>query len=323
MSSLVIVKPKVNSKKFQTMDGMRNVVNISRDAGTTFNDESAGTWEKERFPRSRQMFRPLWSYSKRRWALSGYEANSPELNKLAESCKLKYKQGHPLAGQYIKEADVFDFGDPFFNHKQLRVLAQEGDTILNKDRPFDQIILAGLLINPEFQYQNGETTSTMPSSNKVRYVIVDKGKELNSKKILREREQLAGDLYKSLNDQKKLAIAMSLNLIKDESTDRGLIDDILYDYAMSKDKAKDTYLTKQEIFIEMCNLKTDKLNIEFTIGKAKAAGFLKQTKQGWMLFGNSIGRTQKDVNTYFSNTDNQDVQEALLRLEEQLENIKE
>lgn len=324
MSSLVIIKPRNNSKKFQTTEGMRSIVNVSRDAGHTYNDEQVGTWEKERFPKSRQMFRPMWSHTKKRWVISGYEKNSPELNELVALCKLKYKPGHPLAGQFIKEADLQDFGDAFFNHKQLRVLAQEGDTMLDKDRPFDQIILAGLLMNPEFQYQGADTIASQAFSNKVRYLIIDKGKEINSRKLLREREQEAYDLYKGLNDQKKLAISMSLNLIKDEKTDRGLIDDVLWEYAKSKDQAKDTHLSKQEIFIEMCNLKTDKLNTQFSIGKAKSAGFLKNNKtQGWMLFGQVIGKSMKDVEEYFANTDNQEVQETLARLDEQLANFKD
>ncbi len=323
MASFVVVKPRSNSKKFQTTDGMRSMVNVSRDAGNTYNDESAGTWDKERFPKSRQMFRPMWSYTKRKWVLSGFDKNSPDLNELVAGCKLKYKPGHPLQGQFIKEADLTDFGDAFFNHKQLKVMAQEGDTLLDKERPFDQLILAGLLMNPEFQYQSAEDTGSQPMSNKIRYLIVDKGKELNSKKISREREQQAYDLYKGLNDQKKLAIAVSLNLIRDENTDRGLIDDVLWDFAKSKDKAKDTYLSKQEIFIEMCNLKTDKLTTQYLIGKAKGAGFLKKTNQGWMLFGQILGKTEKDVEKYFNDVDNADTQEVIANLEEQLKNIKD
>jgi hypothetical protein len=302
---------------------MRSVVNVSRDAGNTYNDENAGTWDKERFPKSRQMFRPMWSYTKRQWGLKGYDKNSKELNDLVAGCKLKYKPGHPMQGQFIKDADITDFGDAFFNHKQLKVLAQEGDTLLDKERPFDQLILAGLLMNPEFQYQSSEDTGSQPVSNKIRYLIVDKGKELDSKKIAREREHEAYELFKGLNDQKKLAIAVSLNLIRDEKTDRAIIDDVLWDFAKSKDKAKDTYLSKQEIFIEMCNLKTDKLATQHTIGRAKGAGFLKKTKQGWMLFGQVIGKTDKDVETYFNDVDNSDTQEVIAQLEQQLENIKD
>lgn len=315
MEQLVLVRPKPGSKKFKTTEGIKNVYSISRDEGQTYLDESIGTYDKERFPKSRQMFRPEWSYGKRRWMLKGYENNSEDLNKLVAACKFKYKLGHPLQNQFIKECDIFDFNDAFFSHKMLRALAQEGDVVLDKSRPFDQIILAGLLSNPKFQYSTDGNINTT-TSNRVKYIIIDKGIEQNKRKTNREKELLVGDLWKNLTDKKKMAIAISLNLIASEDTDRGLIDDILYDYANSKENAKGLAISKQDLFIQMCNMDTAKLNIQFTIGKAKAAGYLKRTKQGWMLFGVNIGKSDQNVEEYFSNPDNQ---EMLFRLDEQLE----
>src|SRR4029079_13854535 len=296
---LVLVRPKPGSKKFKTIDGIKNFFNVSRDEGQTYLDENVGSYDKERFPKSRQMFRPEWSYNKHRWMLKGFDTNSDALNALAASCKFKYKQGHPLQNQFIKDCDVNDFGDAFFNHKMLRVLAQEGDCVLDKNRPFDQIILAGMISNPKFQYsENGNVD--ISTSNRVKYLIIDKGVQQNKRQKSREKELMVADLWKNLTDKKKLAIGISLNLISNESTDRGIIDDVLWDYANSKENAKGMDATKQDVFVQMCNMDTATLNIQYTIGKARSAGFLKRTKQGWMLFGINIGKSDKNVEEYFA-----------------------
>jgi hypothetical protein len=313
--SYVIIRPKAGSKKFQSMEGMKNYVNITSD-GVNFQDQNIGTWDKERFPKSRQMFRPHWSKTKRRWMLKGFETNSPELNELVAKCKFKYRVGHPQVNQYIKETDIFDWSDPFMNHKSFRVIAQEGDTLLNKNHHFDQLVLAGLLEDPRFQY-NSESGANTPFSNRVKYVIIDKGIEGNSRKISRQKSENVHELWKALTDVKKMAIAVSLGLVKDENTDREFVDDVLWDFATSKAQAKGSHLSKQDVFVEMCEMGTAKLNTQYLIGKAKAAGFLKHTKQGWMMFGVNIGRTDKAVEDYVNDTNNQ---ELIDRLEKNLEN---
>lgn len=314
---IVIVKPRPGSKKFQTMEGVKNVHSVSRDGGATYGEESVGIYTKERFPKSRQMFRPDWSSSKRRWVMKGFEDNSPELNELVKRCRLKYKPGHPKQNQFIEECDIYDFADPFLTHKQFRVLAQEGDTLLYKNHPLDKLVLAGLLVNPKFQYVGNGNADNAMYSNRVKYIIIDKNVDKVNKKVSREKDMEILDTWKALNDKKKLAIAMSLSLITSEDTDREIIDDVLYSFATSKETPKGSQMSKQDMFLSVAKLSTADLNLQYTIGKAKASGFLKKTRQGWMLYGNNIGREDSDVIAYLSNSSNQEV---MFRLEESLAN---
>ena len=263
------------------------------------------------------MFRPDWSASKRRWMLKGFEDNSDKLNETVKKCRLKYKLGHPKQNQFIEECDIYDFADPFLTHKQFRVLAQEGDTLLYKNHPMDSLVLAGLLVNPKFQYVGNGNTETTMFSNRVKYIIIDKNVDKVNKKASRDKDLKVSEVWKALNDKKRLAIAMSLSLITSENTDREIIDDVLYSFATSKEVPKGSQMSKQDIFINLAEMNTADLNLQYTIGKAKASGFLKKTRQGWMLYGNNIGREDSDVLAYLSNPANQ---EAMFRLEESLAN---
>lgn len=316
MSSYVIIKPKPGSLKFQAIDGMTALHSYSTDEGAT-KLEMPEKYSRERFPKSRQMFRPLWSYTKKRWLIDGFDTNSPALDELVKQCRLKYKDGHKLAGQMIESADIYDYGDAFFTNKRLRIIAGEGETRLDKEHPLDKMILAGMRMDPRFKYvTDGRSIHDSPGMTRVKYLIIDKEHEVKSKSISGEKERKVGQLFENLNDKKRAAIAIALGLIVREDTDREIIDTVLWEYAKDQSKPKDSQLSKQDTFIAFCELDTAKLNVFYTIGRAKASGLMKKTKQGYLLFGNPVGKTDKEIETFFDNPDNQ---ELIFRLEEQLE----
>lgn len=323
MANLVMIKPKPGSRKFKATKGMFNVHTVSEDGGNSTIEKNIGEFKGERFPKSRQMFRVAeWSFSKRRWKLYGFEEiktdkKQDELNKLIAGCKLHYPSGHPKERQYIKEADIYDFNDPFFNHSKAKVIAQQGELILDKDLPLDNLIWRGMMLNTSFSTGSEINPITSPM---VKYIIVDKTIDTTNRKRKRAREKEVLDVFYKLSTKKKKTVAMSLGLIPTEDVDEDVLDDILYAYAKSTDRMGDSNKTKQSMFLEVASLNTEDLNLKYIVRKAKSKGFLKRNRdQGWLLFGIPAGRTLEKVETYLNDQENQ---EQLIRLEEALKDGK-
>src|SRR5690606_12931823 len=95
-----------------------------------------------------------------------------------------------------------------------------------------------------------------------------------------EKELEVAELFKSLNHTKKVAICISLGLISKEDADPDLVTGVLWSYAKDTSKPKDSPLSKQDIFLSFAKMDAKTLNTKFMIGKAKAAGLIKKTRQG-------------------------------------------
>jgi len=176
-------------------------------------------------------------------------------------------------------------------------------------------MLMGMQANNNFQETGAEINPML--SSRVRSVITDRNVDMSVKAKKRDLKLEAFRLYEKLNDAKKVKIAMSMGLISNEKVDRSIIDEVLF-AALEDDKTKiDAKTTRQQLFISMCKAPTEEINTRHMIQKAKASGALKKNKtQGYILFGNAIGNTDKQVYEFFKNPANQDI---IIRLENKLE----
>jgi hypothetical protein len=301
MSEIVIIKPKKNSKKF--FSTARQFQKSVDSQGKTIEVE-AGAFNGERFPNSRQMFRPVWSFSKRRWLIKGFETNSEELNKLVSKCKFKHPKNHPSQGKYIDEADVFDLNDPFFNHINLYVRAKEGEVTLDKSNPLDNIILKSIEANEQFQL--GDKGSVL--SARTKYVIVDNSISNEVKKSSMTSKKEAFRLLDALTFEKKVKIAMSMDLIVGAKIEPDDLDVILFSAIEENKQRIADKMNTIDLFISLCNMDTESLNLKHLVVRAKKAGVLRKTQaDGFLLFGNKVGKTLKEVERYFLNDENSDI----------------
>lgn len=311
MSELITVTPKPNSRKFKVVgNGMTqfNKVVGSTDPSAV---KSTGEFKGQRFPNSRQLIKPTWSFSKRRWMLAGCEKNSKKLNEIVAACKLKYEKGDARYPNYIEEADIFDFDDPFFTHSKMKMIAREGEFVLDKTTPKDKILIMAIQANHQFAVK-GEDDNGMVSS-RVKYVITDKNIDTETKKASRNKEAEAVQLYSSLDKKKKNQIAMAMGLILREADDIETVDELLWDAAHNTTGRAPNGLNMQDYFIAMCQAETDEIKVRYLIQKARAEGHLKKTKDGWMLFGQAVGMTDIQVYQYFKNPEHQKI---IFRLED-------
>lgn len=307
MSRIITIKPKPNSKRFFST---ANQFQKRKGADGVETDVNAGAYKGERFPNSRQMFRPKYSMSKRRWLLAGFDDNHEDLNKLVLKCKLKYPKKHPKFGEFIKEADVFDYNDPFFCHKLLKVISKEGEVSLDKNRALDNIILRGCKADPQFQVGLGNGG---PISSRVKYIISDKEREVSMRKKVRSSKMKAYKLLDAMDFEKKKKVAMVMGLIVDDSIDPDLLTDSIFNAIDGGGKIGTK--TKQEVFIEMSEVDSEVLDFKHQVFLAKRKGLLRKRKNGYELFGSYAGKEMRDVEAYLQNEDNQS---AWMRLQQVL-----
>lgn len=305
MGELITVTPKPGSRKFKVVGS--GMTQFNKVVGST--DPSAvrstGEFKGQRFPNSRQIVRPRWSFSKRMWMLSGAKGNSVKLNEIVKDCKLKYEKGDARYPNYIEEADIFDFDDPFFTHSKLKMIAREGEFVLDKSTPKDKILIMAIQASHEFAIK-GEDDGGIVSS-RVKYVITDKNIDSETKKDDRNKEMEAVKLFSALDLKKKNQIAMAMGLILRESEDTNVVDDLLWDAAHNTTSRAPNGMNMQDYFIAMCNTSTDEIKVRYLIQKARAEGHLKKTKDGWKLFGRDVGLTDMQVYNYFKNPEHQDM----------------
>lgn len=312
MAELVTIKPKPGSRKIVSSTGNIQAVYTQNDNNGNLVSEKKTEYVSERFPKSKQMHRIPWSHNKRKWLLDGFPENCDELNKLVKDCKLQFEKPHKNAGDYIEKADIYDYNDKFFNHRLCKIMSNEGEILLDKSFPLQNLVLRGLKLHPHFQVAGEENPLISAGA---RYIIVDRDIDVKLKRTARDNKLKVMKLYSSLTGEKKIKIAMAMNLIPNENVDIDVVEDVLFNASQDLTKIPDLNITKQELFINFCEMKTEDLNLKHRIAKAKSTGILKKQADGWILFGSPVGKTNAQLEDYLSNPDNS---KLLLRLDDVL-----
>lgn len=304
--TLVKIAPKKGSKHFFSHATVKKEV---MQNGETKEIE-VGEYRKERFPKSRQIVRPKYSFSQRRWMLSGME-NGPILDKLVKACAFQYVSGKNK-GDYIESANINDINDAFFNHPKLRDLRKEGQSTLNLKRPLDQLLFAAFKIDPK--HANGKSML----SSRAKYEIKNDGEERAEGVALRRGLSTAVKLFDALTFDKKKKVAIALGLTFGKGISPEWIDDQLWSFVQdNKTMAGYKRMTKQAYFIHLCESDADALHVQYSIALAMRKGIIRRRQgQGFMLAGEPIGKTKQQAIDFLNLTENQDM---LIRLEELLE----
>lgn len=321
--SSIIIKPKSGSKKFyKNARQFQRVIDPATNQPTG-EYAAAGEYSGERFPNSMQKPRINYSFQKRRWMVlkdNGEAYTKEEVNELVKGCHLTYyKQKDPRKGQYITEADVTNFSDPFFNHPELTMRLKEGSATLNpKDSSFDKLIAAGLRGNRQFKEQ-GKAGSRIGAAN-VKYVITDKESDAKQHADKRNKTIDIVKRFDALTDKQRRIIARIMGLGVRENTDQELVNDVLFQAAMDDaTTVQHRNISKQSMFFSLANLDSERLELKDKIARAMQKHLIRKTKEGWNFRGQKIGRTIESVETFFDDGENQ---EALLALHQAIEDME-
>lgn len=250
--------------------------------------------------------RIIWNHQLRKFHVG--DLSKDELNTLVAECKFKNDMpGHPDKGKMITSCDVYDFSDPFFNNRMADIKLAESVGNLSSLRAFEKIFSYYAKSTP-MEFVDTDKDEGNLSSLSAKYQIINSNNVVGASQKTRLKSEDATKLLFSLNDDKKLKIALYLGLIPSENIDRQLIDDALWNICVGKENIHEV---KRELFIDLCKVSTEVLNTRHLIAKCKTMGFLKKTNGNWNLQGNQIGRTDKEVELYFDDLANGDIIGAL------------
>ena len=308
MASTIIAPKKTDNnllkgaKKFHKRLGEGEIMNM--DGGKVI-----GEWNNQELPSTVQGRRVRWSLGKRRYLLideNGKELSKEALEELVKSSYLTYEDG-PDKGKLIQTADPLNGKDPFFNHSQLHTLLREGNGKLDKDvSAKDRLLGYGL--------RGADDIATAKESNtsgRIRYVLSDKGEEVNTALEDMKKAQLASILLDKQTDSKRLTIAKIMGLGVNNSSDRGTVDLALFNAIKSNTKKNSEGITLQQLFINICMMEAAEFNLRHLIAQAKENKVIRLTKTGYTFNGARIASTDTGLYEYFNNGTNGEILIAL------------
>lgn len=269
---------------------------------------ATGKYSGERFPRSHQIVRPVWSLARNRW-LIGDEISQDKLNEIVQSFNFTYETGS-RQGELIESANPRVFGDAFFNHRLLKMKFKEGELILDPSNPQDYFFLECMKASVEFKSEDEKDGIKLA---KGRYTIIDEEikKEKDHKKVSSEVEAIS--LFANMNFTKKRQIAYAMGLLVTETMDAQDLDRLMYAEITSVTSNVDGK-SGAELFVEMAKLAPEELNLKYLVNRALKKAILRRDGQNLVLFGQKVGRSLKDVTIYLNDPENE-LQLDMLRKE--------
>ena len=315
--ALIKIIPSPLSKKFNNIDGA--IMEYSEDQNEMGQKSvrSLGEYKRERLPNSTQGERPIsFSISKKAYKLKNYQNNSEELNQLVKRCNLTNDiRSHYDYNKSITTCDIFNLKDPFFNHKSLRLLLDEGYGVLNTDNPIELLLYDGVLANNK--YQIGGETSNAALNGRAKYIVVDSSIDKDAKKNARDTRKNAEKLVDNMSDDKKRSVALAMGLIVDGDSDISLITDLLEEAALDDKKTATMSMSRQKYLIKLAEAPADELEARKYINKA-FKGYIKRDRESnsYVLFGIQIGKDKQAVINYLVNPVNS---ETLYRLQKAID----
>lgn len=315
--ALIKIIPSPLSKKFNNIDGSMIEYQEDQNEFGQKTVRSLGAYSRERLPNSTQGERPIsFSISKKAYKLKNYSNNSDELNELVKKCNLiNDMKNHYDYNKPITSCDIFNLKDPFFNHKSLRLILDEGYGVLNTENPIEFLLYEGVLANNK--YQIGGEVSNSALNSRAKYIVVDSTIDKEAKKAARDARKTAEKLIDNMSDDKKKSIALAMGLIVDGDSDISLITDLLEEAALDDKKVSGSPMSKQRYLIKLAEAPSDELEARKYINKGFRSYIKKDRESGsFVLFGVQIGKDKQAVINYLVNPVNS---ETLYRLQKAID----
>jgi len=332
-NNTTLIKPAPNSGKFFRDDPetMTKAVQefYAKDANGNKKLIKSTPYTAQRFEGTMQGQTAVWNFRKRRFTIidpeditktKQLEKNSSKLDEMVKSCKLVNDvKSSPDFGKFIEKTDIYNRRDPFMINRETRIHLGAGEAVVpsGEHDMLNVIVLLALMTQKKFQVGSGSKRGM--TGTQVRYIIVDKDTDRKEKNVARTRDKKAREFYDALGDEKKAKIAIALSLVRSLDADTGLIDDLIYDYITDAEtKVVGTNLTKQEMFISLCDSGNSIVEASYVFHLGKVRGIVRMQNKVYQAFGEKLGATIADSVNFISLEDN-DLYE---RIREAIEVIK-
>jgi hypothetical protein len=266
MGSLIVLKPKTNSRSFASKASV-----FVKDKDGEFKYE--GPYKGERLPKTVKFFTPLFSFSERKW---NWGSDEDTLNRLFDKLSLRYPTGNRNAGNKIESYDVHDRNDPFFTHPELRIRTEEGRHILNTSLPVDEFMFHILKEHPEVSYN--DDNPLIADMKKFVMISVEEEDRNDAAKVDLKMECYRVFFGLTVEKKRLIALAMELRSTRDASEDslKVLFSQKVFEL---NGKKKDADAIQQK-FLDLTSEDQDKLQIMADIAQAIKKGMVRRGRKG-------------------------------------------
>lgn len=295
--SIVLIKPIKNNKAHfvgakQTVEEIDPISGVKREL---FKQR----FEENRFPGTSFTIGVSWDINKGRFKLTSMAKE--ELNSYVQNLKFSYEEG-PRRGTLIKEADIYDQLDPFFNHRRLKIKSKGGVIALDKEKALDYLLYKACLEHPDF-WEKGN--GAMPGN--VKFIITDAEKDtaLETEAVVTRLEALAK--ITQMAHAKRVTVGTALGLPINDKTDPDTVIKLLVNFVENPNRQQNGKYNK-DIFLAAANEKAEDVEIKALIEKAKKASVIREQKnKGYLYNGNVIAKDQEEMVAFLKNLNNKEV----------------
>lgn len=317
-NKVTVIRPALDSGRFLRKDPQHMTEAVQEFWGRNDMGEqvkmSSNPYNLQRFDGTIQKKGPKFNYLKGRWTIIDPQdptktkeltSNSKFLNQMVEHCKLiNDVPNHPQNGQYITSCDITDKSDPFFINEKCKLRLNVGEAIIPTDTndTLNRLIILCLMTLKEFQVGNKKKRGR--GRGRVRYVIVDKTVDRREKRKERELDAKAREILDNLTDEMKLKGAIALGVIRNIDVDKGLIDDLVWEYATDKLTKVKGGITKQQDFVQLFTSGVDTVEASFAFHRGKAEGIIRMQNKEYTAFGEKLGKTIRESIEYMTRETN-------------------
>lgn len=304
--------------KMSKKGGANGFFRVSRFSQKVQDRETAGTregnWNNQTFPRTEQPLMPEYCGVKKQYKWAGSEA---DFIRLVNSIGMKYRDNYrveSLRGAIIKlnpeeeagnlENRKRNYMDPIFSNTVFRdgVIMYEGSFVLNTNNPLHEFIYLAtkdrLDVSSKDRKRNGSKL------------------ELNDLKVSTKSSARgiignlkASELFKGIiDDEEKLRQISFILRTKGVSkkTDISTLQIVMHDIIIHNQEFCSAYgKSYQDSFIELCEMDSEELMIQYEIALAISSRIVLQRKDRFEYKGNMIpAKNRADLIEYFLNSDN-------------------
>lgn len=298
---LITLTPKPGMNNFYSEATKYN--RVLDEAGNQ-KDVPAGKYTGEYFPRTRQFLRVGFSYIKNTWVTG---MTGEELAELFEDIKLTYKRG-PYTGTFITSFNLRNDADAFFIHEDLSVALDEGSVVIDTTQPIQYLVYRANLASGIIAEKNREGLY----ASTVKFIASSKEEDAEMLTKKREVKKEAFRLYDKMSHDKKVKVAMAMNLPVDERTRPDIVDERLFEMLDGPVVLMENGMTNKDWFIELAKMEADKLGVKHAVSKAKNLAIIQKTSEGYKAFGMVLGSNLESVNKFFEDPKNSEILNRLL-----------
>ncbi len=281
--------------------------------------ETIGTYNKQRFPGSRQSTIPFWSADDNQYIFrraDGTIWTQADLNKAVQDIPMNYPQWSPKAGERIMESNLTNFEDVYINRFRRELFEGEDTLIINqssgrisREKVFEDMMRGNRAFMDE--------TADEIRSSEVEFIIRNPQISEDREVAVREDKEQAFEYYTAMtSDPDRMRnILYMFGTDTEESVSTKTLRNLLFK-KVDDNVTRQAGNTLQKLFCQYSNLPPDELALKAVIAKASIRRILVDRAGAYEFEGTVIAGTYEGVVEYFRKAEHAPLLDAIkMRME--------